>query len=1740
MAILIISNPIVAQQNAGSLWDQIELTGNEAKVLKKQRSAYWWIWPVVGAVAAGGILTAILLLDKEDDPKNDAIETASDTIILNCHGDGSINVLDNDEAGLTLTDVNANNIEFSADGNIIFDNYLGLNNTIAYTVEDNNGQTAQETLAVSIQSGGNLHATDDSAITLYNTPVSLSALLNDTGDNISITSVSVPTGGGTVIQNGNSLIYTPQQGYFGTDSFNYTIIDDCNHTDTATVEIIVNAPPDITANDDTAYADCYSPLTLNVLENDEGEGINVTQVFPPANINVNIDGNGNLQIAGIGNTPFEFDYVIANSFGLYDTATVFVNILLPDIDIQNDTVSTNFGTSISISPLLNDNGEGLSITSWTNPPNGSLVNSINNSFIFTPDTNFASTASFDYTAQDDCRQEITATVVIIVGSIAVAQAEDDAVSGACLTSLVINPLGNDSGTGIEITSVSASGAQQVSITDATALFVSNLGSAPFTISYTITDDYGNTDTAIINVNVQSSSINAMDDDYSFFTGAAYNFAPLTNDVGNGLSIYSFTQPLNGTVAAGFDNQMVFNPPAGFTGTVSFTYTILDNCEQQDSATITLIVNSAPALIANNDNFTIICGESFSADILANDVGEGIYITNLSAPPGIILLQNPDNTISVSGVGNSSFSFSYSIADQSAQSASATVSVSVVVSALQAVNDSYTVLTGQSLQIEPLLNDSGAGLQLLNYTTPIPEGQVANSGNNTLLFTAPVSPGTVTFIYAVSDECGQLASGVVTIVVIQQSVVIAQPDSYSVLCNTPLTLTPLENDNGTGLSITDVSSLGPGITATIENGNLILLSGISSESFSFNYTITDGTSSSTAPITINVITSPITAVDDDAATIVDAPVSINPLYNDSGSGIYIYSIQQPLQGGSVSQNENTLIFTPLMGFSGNAVFLYTIADACGQTASAIITIEVTNTIIPLVLGNDTFTLSCHPDQDLYVFANDSGLDMQITNISAPAGINVSDAGNGFIHLQTSSIGNFSFTYTVTDNYGQSAMATVSISVIAPALIAVNDNLTTPFNTGIQIDPLTNDTGSGLSILSISEINNGGTLALLSGNTYLFTPATDHGGIYTFSYSVIDACGQTSNAVITINVGSPPPVNAVNDSVNVSCNSTASIAILNNDTGTGITITDINAPVGIVAIFNGVLLNISGIGMADFTISYTITDTYGQTDSAIINVNVSTSLISANDDADPLLTTPSTQNIGFNPTLNDAGIGLHIISFSQALGGTVTQDGELLVFDPDTDFAGNYVFTYTIEDACGQTDTGTITIIVTPGVLDFDYVVQVLAGDCGFTNTSATITSITPPGDYSILWGNGQTGLSASGMGDEVVVTVTDNDTGYSITRTIGVFMQPLDLIADVNIYCTTLGNLNVVTTNLYPGNIIWQFNNADGPISGIVAPGEAFSIQVATDGPFTLSLYNEIAGPSCADILFGSMDSAGMGLPIQIIDSELPSDINVQDGFVTMVVSDSVGSSWTWNVNGVITTTTVNTFTIYNLGFNIDYNITVTNNFGCEGSLGFYIEPGLAQLPSIHTYTERETLRQEEGFEWPLMTDPLLRDEVNKNIALPTMAPIETVYGTVYVIPDQVTIVPALLTPVNEISWQINQNWALQGGVLPYAGAITIPSGGTALLHYQGMASKLEGRYYGGPQHRFFAALGLTYNKLSYQIPVADFNGSGSRIGHYLKAGYRWPLGGGISLEGLVRYGWHYDQKQWQIPALDLRIYRRFH
>ena len=165
-------------------------------------------------------------------------------------------------------------------------------------------------------------------------------------------------------------------------------------------------------------------------------------------------------------------------------------------------------------------------------------------------------------------------------------------------------------------------------------------------------------------------------------------------------------------------------------------------------------------------------------------------------------------------------------------------------------------------------------------------------------------------------------------------------------------------------------------------------------------------------------------------------------------------------------------------------------------------------------------------DTLTYALDTPVSGLILNSDGSYSFNPADAA--YQHLAAGASEAVVATYIVTDTHGASASATLTITVtgVNDAPVAADDSFAATEDTPVTYaaaDLLGNDTDVDLDTLVIASVSNftGGVAVLNGDGTVTFTPALNYNGVAGFDYVVSDGHGGTDTGHATINVA------AVND-------------------------------------------------------------------------------------------------------------------------------------------------------------------------------------------------------------------------------------------------------------------------------------------------------------------------------------------------------------------------------------------------------------------------------------------------------------------------------------------------------------------------------------------------------------------------------------------------------------------------------------
>lgn len=367
------------------------------------------------------------------------------------------------------------------------------------------------------------------------------------------------------------------------------------------------------------------------------------------------------------------------------------------LSVLPDAVVTTLGTSVTIHVLANDSGNGLTVTSFSNPAGGSVVFNSDQSFTYTPTVGFVGADSFAYTVRDAQGTPSGAEVTINVApNDGATRATDDYVEMIAGGNAIIPVLSNDLTAigSLRLIAISVPGHGAANVLASQSIrYVPQSGFVGIdSFTYTVIDEAGTTASATVTVKVlaENSPPFAKDDAFTLEAGQTTVLAILANDGdpdGDPLQVVSYTMPDHGSLAFNPDRTFSYTSAVGYQGADQFTYTIRDNRGASASASVLLaIVETVAQPTAADDHVATEAGVPVTIDILGNDelpAGQEIRIVAMTLPFRGKLAFNPDKTITYTP--NTGFvgidDFTYTIGNGLGGTAKATVAIDVMPSSI---------------------------------------------------------------------------------------------------------------------------------------------------------------------------------------------------------------------------------------------------------------------------------------------------------------------------------------------------------------------------------------------------------------------------------------------------------------------------------------------------------------------------------------------------------------------------------------------------------------------------------------------------------------------------------------------------------------------------------------------------------------------------------------------------------------------------------------------------------------------------------------------------------------------------------------------------------------------------------------------------------------------------------------------------------------------------------------------------
>ncbi len=344
---------------------------------------------------------------------------------------------DTDPNGLTLTAVSFSKPshgsltpDSNGDGGFVYTPNHGYTGPDSFTYQAGDGVAISNTATVNLTVvddaptavNDNYSVTEDGTLSVN---AANGVLANDSdpnGDTLTAVSFSTPAHGSLAPDsNGDGgFVYTPNSGYFGSDSFTYQASDGSLTSANATVSLTVNALAP-TANNDT-YSNVPHDRTYSgnsVLANDtanKNDSLSASVVGNVSHGSLTLNTNGTFSYtpsaAYLGSDSFTYKVHDATNNTDSNTATVSLTVVDPNPPVavadnysvsENGTLTVPAANGVLSNDSDADRGDTLTAVLVSQPSHGTLTMDSNGDggFVYTPNSGYFGSDSFTYKASDE-------------------------------------------------------------------------------------------------------------------------------------------------------------------------------------------------------------------------------------------------------------------------------------------------------------------------------------------------------------------------------------------------------------------------------------------------------------------------------------------------------------------------------------------------------------------------------------------------------------------------------------------------------------------------------------------------------------------------------------------------------------------------------------------------------------------------------------------------------------------------------------------------------------------------------------------------------------------------------------------------------------------------------------------------------------------------------------------------------------------------------------------------------------------------------------------------------------------------------------------------------------------------------------------------------------------------------------------------------------------------------------------
>ncbi len=519
--------------------------------------------------------------------------------------------------------------------------------TLTFTATDPSGESVSQPVNFTVAPVADIVA--DKATVVEDTSTVIKVLGNDTfegdGKVVSLDTNNGPANGTVSVNPDGSVTYTPNDNYQGTDSFTY-IVTSGGVSESTTVSVDVTPVNDApVAKDDTAITDEDTPVTIDVLPNDndiDGDKLSIQSAsVPEAQGKVEIvDGKLVFTPAENFNGHAEIIYTVTDG-QLTDEAkvTVTVNPVNDAPTIKVDAVESITEDAVNTDTVVatltvrdTDTSEDQLTVSLENNSNGYFVlvgnevkltqvgvDAVNNDELNLKDLTISASVS------DGVNPTASDSDSLVVNRVNDAPTVENAIADQVLSedfdtyTIDLNEVFKDSDSSLEF-SVSGNDNIQISIVNGVATITPTADwNGSETLTFTATDPSGESVSQPVDftvapvVDIKADSTNVVED-----TPTIINV--LGNDTFEGkdkvVSLDAENGPKNGTVTVNNDGTVTYTPDDNYVGKDTFTYVVTSG-GVSESTTVTVNVtpvNDKP----ESEDFTHVADDQLTQVVFDTD------------------------------------------------------------------------------------------------------------------------------------------------------------------------------------------------------------------------------------------------------------------------------------------------------------------------------------------------------------------------------------------------------------------------------------------------------------------------------------------------------------------------------------------------------------------------------------------------------------------------------------------------------------------------------------------------------------------------------------------------------------------------------------------------------------------------------------------------------------------------------------------------------------------------------------------------------------------------------------------------------------------------------------------------------------------------------------------------------------------------------------------------------------------